>query len=146
VIGLDTNVLVRYLTRDDEQRFAAVQAAFAHIQGSEETLFISLPVLLETVWVLQRPYKLSKEQLALTIQALLESPQLVIEEEALIEAALHDFIHDQADFADCLIGLRNREVGCSYTLTFDREAGQLPYYHYLPTLLSHPSPSSGPSR
>ena len=48
MIGLDTNVLVRYLTRDDEQQFAAVQAAFAHIQGSEETLFISLLVCLAT--------------------------------------------------------------------------------------------------
>ena len=124
MIGLDTNVVVRYLTRDDEAQFKAAQSAVQAARRAQEPLFIGVWVLLETVWVLQRAYGVDRSGLAKTIHALLESSDLILEHEALVEAALDAFQTGTADFADYAIGLGNLAAGCRHTLTFDEQAAR----------------------
>lgn len=131
MIGLDTNVLVRYLTQDDERQFAAAQAAIRSAARAGDQLFICTAVLLETVWVLDRAYDVDQAALAATVQALLESPEVVIQQEPLVEAALDAFQGGSADFADYLIGYTNADAGCRHTLTFDLRTARAPGFKVL---------------
>ena len=124
MIGADTIVLVRYLTRDDEQQFRAAQAAFQAARRGHEPLYVGIPVLLETVWVLQRAYDADRSGVAKAIDALLDSSDIILEQEALVESALDAFKTGAADFADYVIGLGNRAAGCRHTLTFDDRAAR----------------------
>ena len=124
MIGLDTNVVVRFLTRDDEAQFKGAQSAIQAARRAQEPLFIGIPVLLETVWVLQRAYGIDRNGVAKTIHGLLESSDLILEREALVEAALDAFQTGSADFADYVIGLGNLAAGCRHTLTFDDQAAR----------------------
>jgi predicted nucleic-acid-binding protein len=132
VIGLDTNVVVRYLTRDDEGQFRAAEAVMRAAARTGEPVYIGLPVLLETVWVLQRAYAVDRSAVASTLQALLESPDIVLENEPLVEAALDAFQTGSADFADYVIGIGNATAGCRHTLTFDERAAQAPTFEAVP--------------
>jgi predicted nucleic-acid-binding protein len=132
VIGLDTNVVVRYLTRDDEDQFRAAEAVIRVAARTGEPVFIGLPVLLETVWVLQRAYAVDRSAVASTLQALLESPDIVLENEPLVEAALDAFQTGTADFADYVIGIGNAAAGCRHTLTFDERAAKAPSFEAVP--------------
>lgn len=132
MIGLDTNVVVRYLTRDDEGQFRAAEAVMRAAARTGEPVYIGLPVLLETVWVLQRAYAVDRSAVASTLQALLESPDIVLENEPLVEAALDAFQTGSADFADYVIGIGNAAAGCRHTLTFDERAAQAPTIKAVP--------------
>ena len=132
MIGLDTNVVVRYLTRDDEGQFRSAEAVIRAAARTGEPVFICLPVLLETVWVLQRAYAVDRSGVASTLQALLESPEIVLENEPLVEAALDAIQTGSADFADYVIGIGNAAAGCRHTLTFDERAAQAPTFEAVP--------------
>jgi predicted nucleic-acid-binding protein len=116
VIGLDTNVLVRYLLRDDP-----VQAARAEreLERNERFLIDSI-VLCELVWVLETGYGFSRTEIAAALERILATAQFEIESKDLALAALDDFRRSGADFSDCLIGRRNRAAGAPETVTFDR--------------------------
>jgi predicted nucleic-acid-binding protein len=116
VIGLDTNVLVRYLLRDDP-----VQAARAEreLERNERFLIDSI-VLCELVWVLETGYGSSRTEIAAALERILGTAQFEIESKDLALAALDDFRRSAADFSDCLIGRRNRAAGVPETVTFDR--------------------------
>lgn len=126
MIGLDTNVLVRYLTRDDEAQFAAATAAINAATAAGDQTYVCLAVLLETVWVLDRAYGIDRAGIARTLQGLLESADTVLESEPLVEAALDAFQTGRADFADYVIALGNLAAGCRHTLTFDERAVKSP--------------------
>lgn len=116
MIGLDTNVLVRYLLRDDP-----VQAARAEreLERNERFLIDSI-VLCELVWVLETGYGFSRTEIAAALERILATAQFDIESKDLALAALDDFRRSAADFSDCLIGRRNRAAGAPETVTFDR--------------------------
>jgi predicted nucleic-acid-binding protein len=131
VIGLDTNVLVRYLTRDDETQFRAASTAITAAIAAGERTYICLAVLLETVWVLDRAYGVDRAGIARTLQGLLETADTVLENEPLVEAALDASQAGRADFADYVISLGNLAAGCRHTLTFDDRAGKSPGFSIL---------------
>lgn len=116
MIGLDTNVLVRYLLREDP-----VQAARAEreLERNERFLIDSI-VLCELVWVLETGYGFSRTEIAAALERILATAQFEIESKDLALAALDDFRRSAADFSDCLIGRRNRAAGAPETVTFDR--------------------------
>ncbi len=124
MISLDTSVVVCFLTRDDEAQFRAAQSVIQAARRAQEQLFIGVPVLLETVWVLQRAYGVDRNGVAKTIHGLLESSDLILEHEALVEAALDAFQTGSADFADYEIGLGHLATGCRHTLTFDDQGAR----------------------
>ena len=126
MLGLDTNVLVRFLVRDHEAQFERARRLIKREVGAQEKVLISLLVLLETEWVLRSRYGLKKNQIMDTISGLLDAMELELEDEPTIEEALYLWKDSAADFADCLIGAHHRRLGCRATATFDARAVKLP--------------------
>jgi predicted nucleic-acid-binding protein len=126
MLGLDTNVLVRFLVRDHEAQFERARRLIKREVGAQEKVLISLLVLLETEWVLRSRYGLQKNQIMDAISGLLDAAELELEDEPTIEEALYLWKDSAADFADCLIGARHRRLGCRGTATFDVRAVKLP--------------------
>jgi predicted nucleic-acid-binding protein len=126
MIGLDTNVLVRFLVRDDEAQYERARRLIRREAQRGEPACISLVVLLETEWVLRSRYQLSKAEILGTFSDLLSAVDLTFEDEAAIEEALFVWQDATAQFADCLIGARYRALGCGATATFEAGALKLP--------------------
>ena len=125
MIGIDTNVLVRFLVRDDREQFERARRLIKRETESGETVLISLLVLLETEWVLRSRYGLAKTEILTTLSALLDTVELQFEDVASIEAALYSWKDSVAEFADCMINARHRSLGCRATATFDSKASRL---------------------
>jgi len=123
VIGIDTNVLVRYLTQDD-----AIQSPIATklIEGfsHESPGFISQVVLVETVWVLSRAYKIKRAAIADILETILRARELVVEQAAAGLLALTTYRETKAGFADALLAQSGLLSGCHETLTFDKAAAR----------------------
>ena len=126
MLGVDTNVLVRFLVRDDETQFEKARRLIRRELGAGEEVFVSLPVLLETEWVLRSRYDLDKSEILAAISGLLDASEVRFEDEPSVEETLFVWKESAADFADCLIGAHNRRQGCRATATFDTRAVKLP--------------------
>ena len=120
MIGLDTNVLVRYLTQDDPRRSRQANALVAEAVSGAGRLFVSAVVLCELVWVLRGAYSLDKATIVDALGRILATAQLEIDQKDVVREALDDYRAGGGDFADYVIGRRGREVGCERTATFDR--------------------------
>jgi len=119
--GLDTNVLIRYLTYDDPvQTPAAVKLIDSFT--SEHPGFLSLVVIAETIWVLEDVYDFKNDRIAEVVEMLLQSREIVLEREDIVQQALRKFRTEKGDFSDCLIERCAHAAGCTYTVTFDRRA------------------------
>jgi predicted nucleic-acid-binding protein len=125
MLGLDTNVLIRFLVADDRAQFEQAQKLIRRQSSNGEPMLISLLVLLETEWVLRSRYSLDKSEVSAALAGLLESNELHIEDESSVEEALFLWNDSSAEFADCLIGARHRALGCHATATFDAKALRL---------------------
>ena len=121
MIGLDTNVVVRYIIHDDP---AEAPAAVKLIDSLSSDLpgFLSLIVIVELVWVLELSYRFKKSEIEQVLITLLRSKELVVERAEIVAQALRKFSASRADFADCLIERCGRAAECEYTVTFDRNA------------------------
>ena len=126
MLGIDTNVLVRFLVRDDEAQFEKARRLIRREVAAGRRVFVSQLVLLETEWVLRSRYALSKIEIIAAISGLLDATDVQFEDETAIEEALFVWKDGAADFADCLIGARNRRLGCRATASFDVKASTLP--------------------
>jgi predicted nucleic-acid-binding protein len=125
MLGIDTNVLVRFLVRDDEDQFDKARRLIKREVQVSAGVFLNLVVLAETEWVLRTRYRVPKIELAEAISGLLDAAEVRFEDEAAVEEALYIWKDSSADFADCLIGAHNRRQGCSATATFDSRAAKL---------------------
>jgi len=125
MLGLDTNVLVRYLTRDDQPQYERARRLIDRGVSTGEPVLVSLLVLLETEWVLRSRYELVKSEIVAAFSALLDTADLSFEDEQSIERAVYSWKDSAADFADCLIEARNHRLGCRATATFDAKALKL---------------------
>jgi predicted nucleic-acid-binding protein len=126
MLGIDSNVLVRFLVRDDEAQFEKARRLIKREVAAGRRVFVSQLVLLETEWILRSRYGLPKFETVATVSGLLDAADIQFEDEAAIEEALFVWKDSAADFADCLIGARNRRLGCRATATFDAKASKLP--------------------
>ncbi len=126
MLGIDTNVLVRFLVRDDEIQFEKARKLIRREVAAGHRVFVNQLVLLETEWVLRSRYVVPKNQILEAISGLLNSTDIQFEGEPSIEEALFIWKESDADFADCLIGANNRRMGCRITVTFDKKASRLP--------------------
>lgn len=122
MIGLDTNVLIRYLVQDDEAQ-AAVAVKLIDSFSVTERGFVSLVTLAETAWVLARSYHLDRFLVADIVDKLLALPELVVEHHSMATAA-SIALRSGADFSDALIEMAGQEAGCQDTVTFDRRASR----------------------
>jgi predicted nucleic-acid-binding protein len=124
--GIDTNVLVRFITQDDPAQ-AAIATEFFERRFSVDTPgFVSVVALAETWWVLRRSYRFSAAAVAEAIERVLQMDNLVIEREQDVFIAMIAAKEGRGEFADALIGALNLRAGCECTLSFDRHALRLP--------------------
>lgn len=126
MIGLDTNVLVRLLTRDDEEQALRAKAIFDTHGNEDGELFVTDIVLVELCWTLERSYRLGRTDIANTVRALLDNATVKLESPTAARAALSNFETGSIGFPDCLIVAKAHLAGCSHTLTFDRRMAALP--------------------
>jgi predicted nucleic-acid-binding protein len=118
VIGIDTNVLVRYFTQDDPKQY---QQAAAVIQANDQVCFLSNIVLCELVWVLKRAYKSEKAEICKVLGLLMQTPKFELENQSAVYQALQRYQTGKADFSDYLIGVTAHGAGCTKTVTFDKK-------------------------
>lgn len=119
MIGLDTNVLVRYLTEDDPEQSPRAVALVDGALEKGERLFVTQIVLCELVWVLDSVYRYPRQEIVSVVRDLLRTRQLVIEDLDSARAALDRYADQGGDFADFLIVERCRAAGCGLIASFD---------------------------
>ncbi|MCE6074237.1 PIN domain-containing protein [Agrobacterium vitis] len=123
MIGIDTNILLRLTMQDDD--IQTKQAlALADSLTQDQPGFVNSAVLLEFIWTARRQVKMSKEELKIILSGFLDSENLVLEDENVIELTLDEMNRSSEEFADIFIALKNRELGCRTTMTFDRKAAR----------------------
>jgi predicted nucleic-acid-binding protein len=123
VIGLDTNILVRYLAQDDPvQSPKATELIERRLTGDDR----GVVAMVETVWVLDRAYGLADDEIAAAVERTLQADVLVVENEQEVFSAMIALREGRGSFADALIGALGARAGCSRTLSFDRKASRLP--------------------
>lgn len=122
MIGIDTNILVRYLTQDDLEQAQIVEEIFDAYFASQNSIFINNIVLCELVWVLERGYKYKRETICNVLKQIFSTEEFAFENHKILWLALDQYTQDELDFSDALIGLINKENGCIKTITFDQNA------------------------
>ncbi len=122
MIGLDTNIIIRYLTQDDPQQSKSAEYIIETELDSKNQGFISLIVLIEVIWVLKTCYQQSKPELYHIVESLLTTKQLIIEKSDNAYKALRIWQKGNGDYSDALIAVLSQENGCAYILTFDKKA------------------------
>lgn len=130
MIGLDTNILVRYLTQDDAAQSAKATEIIEQKLSAANPGFVSIVAVTETVWVLDRAYGLTAQEIAGAIERLLQVEVLNIEHEQEVFAAMIALKQGRGAFSDALIAELGAKAGCSYTLTFDKKAVRLPGFKF----------------
>jgi predicted nucleic-acid-binding protein len=121
MIGLDTNILVRYLTQDHAAQSAAAVKVIESL-SSDAPGFLPLVVIAELIWVLQFSYHFKKHEIEHVVDRLLRSQELIVERAESVSQALRKFRVSPANFADCLIERCGHAAECEYVLTFDKDA------------------------
>lgn len=124
MIGLDTNVLVRYIVQDDPEQARAATRLVESACTEQSPGYISVVVLVELVWVLAAAYDYERDVIASVLGQILRTTEFTVEDGDLAWNALREFEEGNAGFADYLLARRNRSSGCSTTFTFDRKAAK----------------------
>lgn len=122
MIGLDTNIVVRYLAQDDVQQCKKVNRLIENELNSERKGYISLITLVEVVWVLETCYDQKKAELIAVIEGLLATKQFSIQRADIAYLALKAYRNGSGDFSDALIVAIALDAGCEKVLTFDKKA------------------------
>ena len=125
MIGLDTNILVRFITQDDAKQSAIVNRVIETELNEKNQGFISHVVIIELLWVLKYTYRQPKESLILVLESLLATKQLMVYRADLVYLALKKYRAGNADFSDALILAVNEAAGCDRTVTFDNKAATI---------------------
>lgn len=128
MIGLDTNILIRYLTLDDPVQSAQATEIIEQKLSVANPGFISIVTIAEIVWVLDRAYGFTDMEIAAAIERMLQVEVLIVEDRKEVFVATVALKQGRAAFADALIAELGVRAGCSHTLTFDKKALRLPAF------------------
>ena len=131
MIAVDTNIIVRFLVRDDEVQAEAAYRRLKRAETDRESLFVSLVVLLETTWVLGSAYGKSRREVLDCIGDMRRMPVFEFEKDAVVERLLVVGRSCKADLADILIALSAEANGCEAGITFGKGAAKLPFFELL---------------
>jgi len=123
VIGIDTNVLVRYFIEDDPAQSRLTDSLFQSLSSAEPG-WVSQATILEFAWIMKSVRRLDRKTIAVTMDKLTMLDSIVVERADIVDEALRRFRNGKAEFADCLIAASGRAAGCSKTVTFDKLAAR----------------------
>jgi predicted nucleic-acid-binding protein len=124
MIGLDTNILLRYIVKDDLEQWGKATRFIGTRCTSDNPGFVDRIALCEMVWVLTRGYRYGRAEVARVIEHLLASEELLLEDGELIRSALTAYERSNMELSDALMGRVNLARGCEGTATFDRKAAR----------------------
>jgi predicted nucleic-acid-binding protein len=120
VIALDTNVILRYLLRDDLKQAKKAKALVDRLDRDDERAYVSDVVLCEVVWVLRSAYGFSRGQIGAVLLQLIAARQLTFDSTDRLLRAIRAFEVGKGDFADYVIREHGRDAGCAAVRTFDK--------------------------
>jgi predicted nucleic-acid-binding protein len=123
MIGLDTNILVRFYMQDEPAQAKKVNRLFASLTP-ENPGYVSLIVLLELHWVLKKIYKFDRASLADAALSLLSTAQIKVESASIVLSAIKNYKTISVDFEDALIAKLALNAGCESIYTFDKTAAK----------------------
>lgn len=123
MIGLDTNVLVRYIAQDDAKQSLKATALIESLSADAPGYLTTVSVV-ELVWVMQSCYGMGREGIAATVSQILRTKEIVVQNADVVWRAVQAFGGSNADFADCLIERSAAAAGCTDVYTFDRAAAK----------------------
>ena len=126
MIAVDTNVLLRLLVGDDASQAARARRLFDRAAAEEKTIWVSDTVLVELAWTLARAYSRDRADIVKALRSLSSHATVVLESIAAVQDAIDAFEQGRADFADCLLSMKAKLVGCDELATFDRGMKGLP--------------------
>jgi predicted nucleic-acid-binding protein len=126
MIGLDTNILIRYLVQDDPIQSRRATEIIERRLTEENPGFVSIVAIVEIAWVLERAYRLTDNEIAAAIERMLQTDVLVVENEQEVFSAMIALKEGQGWFANAVIAALGTRAGCCCTLTFDQKARRLP--------------------
>ena len=133
MIAIDTNILIRFLVKDDQKQSELVYQRFKQAESENEILFIPLLVVLEVIWVLQTVYEISDNDILSAIGELLLVPVLRFEAQTVVQDFISSAYGTKFDLSDILIAHSAHFSKCQFVLTFDKKASEFKYFD----LLSH---------
>ena len=128
MIGLDTNVVLRYLLQDDPAQTRQANQIFERQLSAENPGFLNLATVLEIVWVLRSALGRTPAEIVAHLEALLSRDTLEVQNAEQVYEAAFALKRGTGEFEDALIGALNAWAGCSSTVTFDRKAKRLPHF------------------
>ncbi|MAE63969.1 MAG: PIN domain-containing protein [Phycisphaeraceae bacterium] len=131
MIGIDTNVLARYIVQDDPKQSAAATRCLERQCSRNDPGHVTLIVLCELVWVLRRAYQYKRNQVVEALRRIIEAAELEVEHREIADQAIADYGEGDADFADYVIARLNESAGAKHTVTFDRSAAAHPRFKLL---------------
>ena len=124
MIGLDTNVLVRFITQDDSKQSALANTLIDSLNESSPG-YVSLVTIAELNWVLESVYNTTRQQFVEVMQTLMSLENIKLDQIAVVASAVRTYAASKADFSDCLIERLSASVGCVKTMTFDKAAAKM---------------------
>jgi len=131
MIGLDTNILIRYLTQDDPAQSRKASDEIEKARSAGDMFFIADIVMCELVWVLETAYGYDRKEIASVLENILRTRQFQFENKDLLWKSLADYRNKKGDFADHLTGQAGQKAGCRETLTFDTGLKNNPHFRVL---------------
>ena len=124
MIGLDTNILVRYITQDDEKQSLLANSLIDSLDESSPG-YVTLATVAELNWVFESVYGVTRPQFVQVMQTLMSLDNIKLDRVAVVASAVRIYASSKADFSDCLIERLCSSAGCSKTMTFDRGAAKM---------------------
>lgn len=132
MIGIDTNILVRYLTNDVPKQSDEVITLFTKYTGQEASLYINDIVICELVWILESGYSYTTTQIATALKLILRTPEFVFNNHELLTRSVIEYERsNNVDISDIIISLTNNSNGCDLTYSFDKNAIKLGYFNHI---------------
>lgn len=122
MIAIDTNILLRYLVRDDEEQYAIARQFLEDGLSDQGSGYVSLVAVLEIDWVLRASYRVASDVVIEAIAQLMDTPNLVFQNAELVAAAL---AYEHGDLADNILHRLGAAAGCTSTITFDKKFARL---------------------
>jgi predicted nucleic-acid-binding protein len=123
MIGIDTNLLLLFILQDDDVHSHVARRFFESVDAAKPA-YINTIVLIEFIWTARRRLKMTRQELIVVLSGFLDSNNIVLEDEPLVELALDGMIRSGEEFTDVFLALKNTNAGCDRTLTFDARAAK----------------------
>ncbi|MDA3896625.1 MAG: type II toxin-antitoxin system VapC family toxin [Desulfobacteraceae bacterium] len=129
--AIDTNILIRFLTGDDELQSKKVYLIFKKAESEKKELFVPLLVVLEMIWVLESVYEVSRKEILDSISDLLLMPVLKFDHQSVLQQLVLSAQGNRYDLSDLLIAHSAKINGCETVFTFDKKATKFKLFELL---------------